>query len=178
MPVERRAYERSTDPATTARADRPRCNGVGLSIADRQEPRASLSWKSGGLPPYSDADLGRRAARRPERGTVVNVVVWVVQVLLAVAFLGAGAVKVSQPRHRPSTTSARASGRRSASTPSCSPWPCWWPGPGSGPTPCDACRQAVRALQDLTAGVQEPVGAVAHGGAGPTGGVMTTAIQA
>src|SRR6266511_1310718 len=74
MPVERRAYERSTDPATTARADRPRCNGVGLSIADRQEPRASLSWKSGGLPPYSDADRGRRAARRPERGTVVNVV--------------------------------------------------------------------------------------------------------
>src|SRR6266545_906033 len=94
MPVERRAYERSTDPATTARADRPRCNGVGLSIADRQEPRASLSWKSGGLPPYSDADRGRRAARRPERGTVVNVVVWVVQVLLAVAFLGAGAMEV------------------------------------------------------------------------------------
>src|SRR6266540_3214215 len=103
MPVERRAYERSTDPATTARADRPRCNGVGLSIADRQEPRASLSWKSGGLPPYSDADRGRRAARRPERGTVVNVVVWVVQVLLAVAFLGAGAMKVSQPRQRLAT---------------------------------------------------------------------------
>lgn len=33
----------------------------------------------------------------------MNVVVWVVQVLLAVAFLGAGAMKVSQPRQRLAT---------------------------------------------------------------------------
>src|SRR6266516_2777014 len=48
-------------------------------------------------------DRGRRAVRRPERGIAVNVVIWVVQVLLAAAFLGAGTMKVSQPRQRLAT---------------------------------------------------------------------------